>query len=275
MVRRIAVALIGIPVALGIIWYGSWPLAVLVALIGVLGTRELYNLASQLRIEAFRASGAIAAGLLPILAYAALAQVPIGDTWLASWRELSTIWVLALLLWLASAARMHPLAAVGGTVSCGVSGVLPHSFSTSSSIWPAQSWPGAALVFFPLIVTWVCDTAAMLGGRMIGGAKLAPAISPGKTRAGAIAGVVAGTLVAPVFAIFVFPPLGIAFGMVPAVLTAALLAVVGQCGDLVESLFKREAGVKDSSALIPGHGALSIFVPDFVTRRRDLLSMLG
>jgi phosphatidate cytidylyltransferase len=122
--------------------------------------------------------------------------------------------------------------------------------------WPLRSAAGAALVFFPLVVTWVCDIAAMFGGRAFGGAKLAPTISPGKTRAGGIAGVIGGVLVAPLFGLWIFPAVGVALTLPAALGMALVLAVVGQAGDLAESLFKRDAGVKDSSALIPGHGGV-------------------
>ncbi|HEY9015922.1 MAG TPA: CDP-archaeol synthase, partial [Gemmatimonadales bacterium] len=121
---------------------------------------------------------------------------------------------------------------------------------------PLQSWPGAWLVFFPLVVTWVCDTAAMFGGRTFGGAKLAPLVSPGKTRSGSVAGVVGGLLVAPLFAVLIFSRVGPAIPLWQLLVIAGVLSVVGQIGDLAESLFKREAGVKDSSHLIPGHGGV-------------------
>jgi len=119
-----------------------------------------------------------------------------------------------------------------------------------------RSWAGAWLVFFPLVVTWVCDTAAMFAGRAIGGPKLAPTVSPGKTRAGSIAGVIGGLLVAPLFHSIIFPRVGITAPLGALVIIAATLSVVGQIGDLAESLFKRQAGVKDSSHLIPGHGGV-------------------
>ena len=119
-----------------------------------------------------------------------------------------------------------------------------------------RSWAGAWLVFFPLVVTWVCDTAAMFGGRAIGGPKLAPTVSPGKTRSGSVAGILGGLLVAPLFAGIIFPRVGVEAPLWELIAIAAVLGVVGQVGDLVESLFKREAGVKDSSHLIPGHGGV-------------------
>jgi phosphatidate cytidylyltransferase len=111
-------------------------------------------------------------------------------------------------------------------------------------------------VFFPLVVTWVCDTAAMFGGRTFGGPKLAPTVSPGKTWSGSTAGLVGGTLMAPLFGSLVLPRVGLAVPLWQLVVIAGVLSIIGQIGDLAESLFKREAGVKDSSHLIPGHGGV-------------------
>jgi phosphatidate cytidylyltransferase len=111
-------------------------------------------------------------------------------------------------------------------------------------------------VFYPLVVTWICDTAAMFGGRAIGGPKLAPSVSPGKTRSGSIAGVIGALVVAPLFSAVVFPRVGVELGLGSLLIMAGVLGVVGQVGDLAESLFKRQAGVKDSSHLIPGHGGV-------------------
>ena len=261
LVRRIAVAIVGIPLALGFVWYGSWPLAILIAVVGVLGAREVYQLAEKGGVTAFGVTGGVAAAGIPLLTYAGHADFAVlGPLWGGGWRELTAIWMLYLLVHaLRSRTReQRPIEAVAVTVL----GVLYASalptflIDMRHSIWPQQSWAGAALVFFPMVVTWVCDTAAMFGGRAFGGAKLAPAISPGKTRSGAIAGVVGGALVAPLFTMLVFPRVGIDLALIPAIIMAVILAAVGQAGDLVESLFKRQAGVKDSSALIPGHGGI-------------------
>jgi phosphatidate cytidylyltransferase len=105
-------------------------------------------------------------------------------------------------------------------------------------------------------VTWVCDTAAMFGGRTFGGPKLAPTVSPGKTWSGSTAGLVGGTLMAPLFGSLILPRVGVEVPLWQLVVIAGVLTIIGQLGDLAESLFKREAGVKDSSHLIPGHGGV-------------------
>jgi phosphatidate cytidylyltransferase len=111
-------------------------------------------------------------------------------------------------------------------------------------------------VFFPLVVTWICDSAAMYAGKSIGGPKLAPTVSPGKTRSGSVAGLVGGVLAAVIFNRVAMIPSGFSISDLQAVGFGAVLSVAAQVGDLAESLFKREAGVKDSSHLIPGHGGV-------------------
>jgi phosphatidate cytidylyltransferase len=110
---------------------------------------------------------------------------------------------------------------------------------------------GVVLIVWLLAVISATDIGAYFAGRSIGGRKLAPAISPGKTWAGLFGGMIAaaavGTAIATVSAIL--PPLAASVG-------AAVLAVVAQLGDLFESWLKRRAGVKDSGDLIPGHGGL-------------------
>ena len=179
---------------------------------------------------------------------------------LAGWPYLVALWAIGLLTW-ALAARSpaeKPLEAVSVTLLAVVyTGALPAFLIGIRHLsHPERSWAGAWLVFFPLVVTWVCDTAAMFGGRALGGPKLAPTISPGKTRSGAASGVVGGLLVAPIFGTMVFPRVGLEVPLWQLLVLAGVLSVVGQIGDLAESLLKREAGVKDSSHLIPGHGGL-------------------
>jgi phosphatidate cytidylyltransferase len=260
LVKRIAFAAVAIPLAVGLVWLGGWPLAALVALIGALGTRELFDIAAKQGVLAFRTTGIAAAALGPLLAYHAIADAPGRALLGANWIFLAAGFLILLLVQalLHRAPTERPLAAVAVTfLAVGYAGLLPtFLLGIRHETWPMRSWAGTALVFFPLVVTWVCDTAAMFGGRAVGGPKLAPTISPGKTRSGGIAGVVGGALIAPVFALWLLPLAGIEIGVLPAVAMAVALSVIGQVGDLAESLFKREAGVKDSSALIPGHGGV-------------------
>ncbi|WP_235034959.1 phosphatidate cytidylyltransferase [Roseomonas sp. 18066] len=112
---------------------------------------------------------------------------------------------------------------------------------------------GRGNVFFLIFVVWASDIGAYIVGRLVGGPKLAPSISPGKTRSGAVGGLLSSMLVGWLAADWLVPGN-------PAVLkvlaVAALLGIATQLGDLLESAVKRHFGVKDSSMLIPGHGGV-------------------
>jgi phosphatidate cytidylyltransferase len=142
----------------------------------------------------------------------------------------------------------------------GVSTVL--AVLMMSAAWFAMAHflrEGVVVLLSVLVIVWVADTAAYFAGRAFGKRKLAPHISPGKTWAGVVGAVVAVIAIA-VIAHLVAPDAGLlsnrllaTLGVVGAVLLGAvvLLSIVG---DLFESLLKRQAGVKDSSRLLPGHG---------------------
>jgi phosphatidate cytidylyltransferase len=108
------------------------------------------------------------------------------------------------------------------------------------------------LIFF--ITIWAIDVAAYFVGRAFGKRKLAPDVSPGKTVAGGVAGLVAGLATPVVLAAVFFPEAGL--GWAAALAVGAVLAVGDLVGDLAESAFKRDAGVKDSGAVLRGHGGV-------------------
>lgn len=110
---------------------------------------------------------------------------------------------------------------------------------------------GFVLMLFIFATVWATDILAYFVGRAIGGPKLAPRISPGKTWSGAIGGTVAAVIIGPAVAWCFFPGIGL-----PVALVALLLSICSQIGDLFESFIKRRFGVKDSSHLIPGHGGV-------------------
>jgi phosphatidate cytidylyltransferase len=260
LVRRVGFAVVAIPIALLIVWYGGLPLAALLAVAGALGTGELYGLAERAGIRPARALGMATAALIPLVTYFAVARPSVGALVGEAGVYAAALWLLLLLTWVlaARAPGERPLDAASVTLlGVAYTGCLPaFLLLIRHGQLSTRSWAGAWLVFFPLVVTWACDTAAMFGGRTFGGPKLAPTVSPGKTRSGTAAGVVGALVVAPLFAAWVFPRVGVELRLWEAVAVAGVLSVVGQVGDLAESLFKRQAGVKDSSHLIPGHGGV-------------------
>jgi phosphatidate cytidylyltransferase len=260
LVRRVGFAVVAIPLALFIVWYGGLPLAALLAAAGALATRELFDLAERGQVRPARVLGLVSAAAVAPLTYATIAAEDVRGIVAEAWPYAAGLWLLAILLWglLARGPDERPLEAVAVTVLAVAytAGLPAFLLAIRHSGFERRSWAGAWLVFFPLVVTWVVDTAAMFGGRAIGGPKLAPTVSPGKTRSGSLAGVIGGLVVAPLFAWEVFPRVGLSIPLWHLVAIAAVLGVIGQAGDLAESLFKREAGVKDSSHLIPGHGGV-------------------
>lgn len=110
---------------------------------------------------------------------------------------------------------------------------------------------GFVNILYLLLIVWASDIGAYLVGRLVGGPRLAPRISPGKTWSGGVGGLLAAGLVGYAAAALLAPPTNLhAFGL------ASFLGLVSQLGDLAESALKRHCGVKDSGALIPGHGGV-------------------
>ena len=159
-------------------------------------------------------------------------------------------WALLLLAggtlatWAAGGRRSLALALALGVPYVGLAGI--------ALIWlRGDGQAGRASVLFLVLLVWASDVGAYAAGRLIGGPRLAPAISPSKTWAGALGGLLAAALVGAVVATL----LGAA-SPGGAVLVAVLLGIASQAGDLLESWAKRRFGVKESGRLIPGHGGM-------------------
>jgi phosphatidate cytidylyltransferase len=228
-----AITLAPLPVAA--IWFGSPWLPLLTALAGAVMAWEWGRLCRRGR---FGATGIILVGVvLATIATATLTTlgVAIGIAlvgagivfWSAQGRpDLNPKWTALGSLWV--------------TLPC------------ISLLWLARGGPnGRATLLWVLAVVWATDIGAYVIGRTFGGPRLAPRWSPRKTWAGLAGGTACAATAGWVTAVW----LGISPAL-PLVLLSAGLAIVGQFGDLGESLAKRRFGVKDSSGLIPGHGGL-------------------
>ena len=252
LAQRIAFAGVAIPLAVGLLWLGGWPFAAALAALGVLGAREVYDLARRQGIDALDRTGWIAAAAIPILGYWAKAQLAlyVGALWLM---------ITLVVAMMRRGPNGRPLEAVAVTLfGClYASGLLAFLIAIRHGGDTARSpLAHASLTLFPLVLTWVGDTAAMAAGTAFGGPKLAPVLSPKKTWAGAIGGAVSCVLLALVLGLHVLNRQGWHFHAGQLLLIGLVVSVVGQVGDVAESLFKRQAGVKDSSTLIPGHGGV-------------------
>ena len=232
-VRALSAAVL-IPAVLADVWAGGIWFHLFVALIGILMAQEWVNIVHRDNPLQFalHAAGAMCGALLPL------------DVGLAG--GIAAIAVLSVLS-AAAAAREEP----GGPVWRYLG--VPYVSLPGIAFVVLRNDPvyGVAAIVLVMLMVWAADTLAYFAGRIIGGPKLAPRISPKKTWAG-LGGAMAGSAIAAL-------GVGLSVG-VPAlwalILVAALLAVVEQGGDLFKSAMKRRYGVKDSGRLIPGHGGV-------------------
>lgn len=231
---RIASGLVLAAVTLGATWAGGFAFQLLSVAIGLLVYYE-WSTITKLAEQDFQGN---AVGWLSQVVIAALVltdQMPYSLPVLAGSVVLAALWVLIKKTswWLPA-----------GVAYAGLTGI-------SLAAIRGADYLGLIAMLFVFAVVWGTDIFAYFVGRAVGGPKLAPAISPGKTWSGAIGGAVCGVLagVAVFMAHFSLDDVRI-----PTV--ALLLSVASQIGDLFESFVKRRFGVKDSSRLIPGHGGV-------------------
>ena len=258
MALRMASAAVGVPVLLGAIWIGPPYFSVLAAAAAALGAWELTKMAENVDrrppplVTITWAVCLVAAGYI-------LAQDFSGDRIPLPFagRSLSgykTPWVFivaafAYVTWQVRYARSRvPMrdARLALGIALYTGGLLAFG-PLLRGLDQGRDW-----VLFSLLVTFSADTAAFFVGRMVGRVPLAPAISPGKTREGAVGGLAGAVAAAVLFGgLFRIP-----IGLLLQVVLGLLMGVAAQAGDLAESWMKRKAEVKDSGNLIPGHGGV-------------------
>lgn len=231
LAKRFASAAIMLPLALAAMWFGGLVFTVLVALAGLLMVREWLRFADA----------------LPKPPVILLLWLPLAVALLALEFKLWTVMALAgavFLCLLPAMVRQHWRWAVAGGLYVG----LP----CLCLVWlRGDPDHGRLIVFWTLVVVWSTDTGAYAFGRLLGGPKLIPALSPNKTWAGLLGGMICAGLAGYGMAL-----LDSALPAVYLGLFGAVVAVVAQAGDFFESGIKRHFGVKDSGSLIPGHGGV-------------------
>ncbi len=251
--RRVVVALIGAPSAIALIWIGDAALATMASVLAALSAWEFFRLARESGNAPLTGVGVVSAALIPILVHAqylGIIQVPPVAVTLA-------LLALVALAIFARGVDGKPLAAVGTTV-LGVlytGGTLSYVYALRYYGYAVGDTAGALVVILPVLLTWASDVGAFFAGRTIGGPKLMPSVSPGKTIAGAIGGMVLTVIVCAGFVHWLLRPHAqLAFTTTGLIVFGLAISMAAQVGDLAESLFKREAHVKDSGTLFPGHG---------------------
>ena len=248
--KRFVTALWGIPLLVAAVWFDQ-PLpwfTLLIAVWGILSIFEFYRLVSVTRVLPLTYF-VIILSLLIILSRDSTLLSTI-ESYFDSNLLIPLLLTLSVLLPLIGLLRRREKAFIswGWTVAV----ILYVGWLLSYLVALRGMDGGRNWVFFVFLTTFASDTTAFFIGKALGRHRLAPSISPGKTWEGAIGGIV-GSIIISLF--FTLPtPLNLPLSWGQEVLLGVLVCIFGQLGDLVESLFKRNIGVKDSSQAIPGHG---------------------
>jgi phosphatidate cytidylyltransferase len=254
MKLRVITAVVGIPLLLAFVyfdfkahtdWFERVPLLILlVGAAAAVGAWEFYRLGTHAEARPLIVFGTVWAVLFVV---AALFQVD----WVTA--SLLASAVVLPLVWLIIFRRDTWLQSWGWTVT----GILYMGWMVGHYVMLRQLDHGRELVILALFATFACDTSAYFVGRAWGKHHMTPTVSPHKTWEGAAGGFAAA--VAAAVALRFLLNLGdwsLPLSYLEAVGVGCLIGVVAQLGDLVESLLKRRAGVKDSGNLLPGHGGV-------------------
>jgi phosphatidate cytidylyltransferase len=251
---RVAVAAVGIPIVLGAVYLGGWVLGALLAAVAALASLEFYRMAERKGVRPLSRWGSSVAAAWVLLA----ASQPEAGPVLVAFSGLLVLFVLitaAAVIWLRGV-EGQPLLCFAVTV-LGVlytGGLLSYGLYLRHMPGTTGAWHGAALLFAPILLTWASDTFAYFVGRAWGKRKLIPQVSPGKTVEGAIGALLGAAAVAALYSMVLAQFPTYVLHPFTAVIFGLLISVAAQTGDLAESLLKRDAGVKDSGTLLPGHG---------------------
>jgi phosphatidate cytidylyltransferase len=254
LTRRILFALVGAPVTIALVYAGGWIFTAALGAISALGAWELFRMSREGGNEPLDTAGVVIAACIPLFVHA---------SYVGAFRVTITAGVMIFLalsagvIWARGTSR-RPLVSLALTIAGIIyPALVTYMYPIRYHDYAVGALAGTVLVMFPITVTWATDTGAYAFGRMLGRHRLMPSVSPAKTIEGAVGGVVLAAVAAWLYVHFLLRPVA-HLSMLPigVVAFAIVIAVVAQVGDLAESLFKRDAGVKDSSKILPGHGGI-------------------
>src|SRR5437764_1463463 len=262
--KRVATAAVLVPLVVSLVLWGSTAVvAMAIALFTLLALFEYFALGEAIGHRAYRFWTGICALLLIYAQWRAASEPAFslgpgliaherGRSLAAGALPLDAVFFLFVLgVAVLTLTTKRPLVDILPAAGISSSGFMLVAFPLSFAIrLHGLGAQGPALLLFAMVIIWVSDTAAYFVGRAAGKHPMAPQLSPKKTWEGAVAGFVGSLAAALVFMPWVNVPLVHLLGM------AALGNVAGQMGDLLESGYKRSAGIKDSGSLLPGHGGV-------------------
>ena len=254
LTRRVIFAVIAAPTSIALVYFGDWVLAIVLSALAGLGAWKFFRMARETGALPLEPAGIVLAALLPIAVHAQrLGVYTLSLTAIVA----MTLVLFASTIWLRGPSG-KPLSSVSITVF-GVlyAGLFSYIYAMRYHDYAVGAAAGTVLVFLPVLITWATDVGAYTFGRTFGKKKLIPSVSPGKTVEGAVGGLGLAIVICLVYVRFILMPYAqLGLTIQGAVLFAIVISVAAQTGDLAESLLKREAGVKDSSRILPGHGGI-------------------
>ena len=254
LTRRVLFALVGAPLTVALIYIGGWVFAAALGAVAAIGAWELLRMARAGGSDPLELPAIVLAAAIPLAVHASYLGV-FNVTLTAA--VLVFLALLAAVIW-ARGVERKPLVSFAVTIAAIIyPSLVAYMYPLRYHEYAVGALAGTMLVMFPIAVTWATDIGAYAFGRMLGRHKLIPAVSPAKTIEGAIGGLVVAIAVAWLYSHLLLRPFA-QLGLSPTglVIFGIAIGVVGQLGDLAESLLKRDAGVKDSSKLLPGHGGI-------------------
>lgn len=254
LTRRTLFAVVAAPLGIFFVYLGGAPLATLLGLIAALGAWEIQRMATANGVEPLMPVGIVVAGLIPVAVHGR--YLGVFNLSLTAGIVLFLI-LLASAIWLRGPLR-RPINSVALTVLGALyPGTIAYIYVLRHHPYTITAGAGTALVAMPIILTWATDSGAYFVGKSIGKRKLISSVSPGKSVEGAIGGLVVTTIISVVYARYILQPYAdLGLTLKAAILFGVVISVTAQVGDLVASLMKRDAGVKDSSKILPGHGGI-------------------
>jgi phosphatidate cytidylyltransferase len=253
LAKRVLVALIIAPVAIGAAWLGDAALATLLSIVAGVAAWELCRIARATGVSPIDNAAIGLAALLPLLAHASRLNVVRPN---AAWMAVAMLCIMTAAIFLRPTTD-KPLASAAVTLfgALYTGGMLAFAYDLRYHNYAIGRTAQCLVLLLPVWLTWSSDTGAYFVGRAIGRRKLMPSVSPAKTIEGSLGGIALSVVMCWVFVRMMLAPNGqLALTPVGIVIFGVLIAVAAQLGDLFESLLKREAKVKDSSGLLPGHG---------------------
>lgn len=262
--QRVATAVVLVPLVVGLVLWGSTAIvSMAIALVTLLALFEYFALGEAIGHRAYRFWTGTCSLVLVFAQWRASSEPAYylsggliahgSGGWLRSGAPtLDAVFFLFVLGVAAlTVGTRRPLVEVLPAAGMSASGLLLVAFPLSFAIrLHGAGRQGPVLLLFALVIVWVSDTVAYFVGRAVGKHALAPHLSPKKTWEGTVSGFLGSIVVALAFVPWVSVSLIHLMGM------AALGNIGGQVGDLLESGYKRSAGIKDSGSLLPGHGGV-------------------